>query len=291
MIIAKYMPIANPDIFSSDGERIYMQEQNFDLKGKRMGIAPTVPGKRTAAGKTGKHLFCQTGLLDDAWFHRSFWIYGNDCGEGWGSYAGTRRRAPCGRIMAFGKTRIYGFRSDPLGNMLNPRTNYKLFSADKEPALIAPPAPKAAPAPKARQKAQANGKKGKKARRPRIRRPRGGGIKHHWQVDTPGLMVNAMVLGASNNKLFIAGPPDLADETKMMGFLTGADDDINRQLRAQADAWRGKRGGLVRVVSCETGEKLGECKLDSIPVFDGMSAADGKLFLATIDGKVVCMGE
>ncbi|MBL7222194.1 MAG: PQQ-binding-like beta-propeller repeat protein [Phycisphaerae bacterium] len=287
-IVAKYMPIANSDIFSSDGKRIYMQEQNFGLDGKRIGVAPTVPGKKPAANPAGKHLFCQTGLLDDNWFHRSFWIYGSDCGEGWGSYTMTRRISPCGRIMSFDKTKIYGFRSDPLGNMLNPRTSYKLFSADKEPALIAPPAPKAAPAPKARQKAQAKGKKPKRVRKPRVGRPHGGGIKHHWQVDTPGLLVNAMVLGA--DKLFIAGPPDLADETKMMGFLTGAADDANRQLSAQAAAWQGKRGGLLRVVSCETGEKLSECKFDSVPVFDGMSAADGKLFLSTLDGKVVCIG-
>ena len=288
-IVAKYMPVANADIFSSDGKRVYMQEQNFGLDGKRIGVAPTVPGKKPAASPGGKHLFCQTGLLDDAWFHRSFWIYGSDCGEGWGAYAGTRRISPCGRIMSFDKTKIYGFRSDPLGNMLNPRTSYKLFSSDKEPALIAPPAPKPAPAPKARQKAKAKGKKPKRVRKPRVRRPSRGGIKHHWQVETPGLLVNAMVLGS--DKLFIAGPPDLADETKMMGFLTGADDDANRQLNAQAQAWRGKRGGLLRVVSRETGEKLSECKLDSVPVFDGMSAAGGKLFLATMDGKVVCIGK
>jgi len=282
LISAKYMPIANVDIFSSDGKRIYMQEQNFDLEGKRLGVAPTQPGRRSAGSKSGRHLFCQTGLLDDVWFHRSYWIYGDNCGEGWGAYAGTRRSTPCGRIMAFGKTRIYGFRSNPLGNMLHPRTSYKLFAADKDPALVAPPQPK--PRPKAQPKA-----KGKKPRRPRVRRPRGGGIKHHWQVDTPGLLVNAMVLG--KDKLFIAGPPDVADETKMLGFLPGADDDVNRQLKAQADAWRGKRGGLLRVVSCANGEKLSEYKLDSIPVFDGMSAADGKLFLVTLDGKVVCMGK
>jgi outer membrane protein assembly factor BamB len=281
-IIAKYMPIANPDIFSSDGKRIYMQEQNFDLKGKRIGVDPTIPGKKAAEKPAGKHLFCQTGLLDDAWFHRSFWIYGDDCGEGWGSYTSTRRRSPCGRIMSFDKKRIYGFRSDPLGNMLHPRTSYKLFAADKEPAM----APTPAPAPKAKAKGKA---KGKRVRKPRVKRPRGGGIRHHWQVETPGLLVNAMVLG--KDKLFIAGPPDLADETKMLGHLPGADDENNRQLNAQAEAWKGLRGGLLRVVSCKTGEKLSEYKLKSVPLFDGMSAADGKLFMVTMDGKLACFGK
>jgi len=273
LISAKYMPIANPDIFSSDGRAIYMQEQNFNLEGKRLGVAPTQPGRKSPAGG-GRHLFCQTGLLDDIWFHRSFWIYGDNCGEGWGAYAGTRRSTPCGRIMAFGKKRIYAYQSSPLGNMLHPRTTYTLYAADKDPALA--PAPKPDPAAK------------RKARRGKGRRPRGGGFKRHWQAPTPGMLVNAMVLAP--DRLFIAGLPDLADETKMLGYLPGADDAINRQLADQNAAWLGKRGGLLRAVSLDDGKKLAECKLDNIPVFDGMSAANGKLFLATVDGKVVCIG-
>ena len=272
LISAKYMPIANPDIFSSDGKHIYMQEQGFNLEGKRLIVAPTLPGKQPGADKGGRHLFCQTGLLDDVWFHRSFWIYGSDCGEGWGAYAGTRRSTPCGRIMAFGEKRIYGYRSDPLGNMLHPRTTYALYAADKDPAVVAEPKPD---------------RKGRKAQA-RRRRGAGGQFKQHWQTATPGMLVNAMVLAGET--LFIAGPPDLADETKMLGFLPGADDEINRQLKAQNDAWQGRRGGLLRAVSCENGTSLAECTLDSVPVFDGMSAAGGKLFLATIDGRVVCMG-
>ncbi len=269
LISAKYMPVANTDIFSSDGKRLFMQEQNFDLDGKRLGIAPTLPGKKSQTERGPRHLFCQTGLLDDVWFHRSYWIYGNDCGEGWGAYAGTRRITPCGRIMAFDDTRIYGFRSDQLGNMLLPRASYTLYAADKNPAAIPAPAPP------------------KKTRRTAGKR-RGGGFKHHWQVRTPGLLVNAMVLG--KGRLFLAGPPDVADETKMLGYLPGADDELNRQLSAQDEAWRGKRGGLLRAVSVKDGTKLAEIKIDDIPVFDGMSAAEGKLFLSLRNGHVACIG-
>jgi len=31
-------------------------------------------------------------------------------------------------------------------------------------------------------------------------------------------------------------------------------------------------------------------KLDSIPVWDGMAVAQGRLFIATKDGKVTCFG-
>ncbi|HUS92011.1 MAG TPA: PQQ-binding-like beta-propeller repeat protein [Phycisphaerae bacterium] len=278
LIVAKYMPIANPDIFSSDGKRLYMQEQNFDLEGKRLTVAPTQPGGKQEADRGGRHLFCQTGLLDDAWFHRSFWIYGDDCGEGWSAYAGTRRTTPCGRIMAFDQTRVYAFRSEPLGNMLHPRTTYTLYAADKDPAAVAEPAP--APT------AAAAG--AKKARRGAGKRAAGGGFKEHWGVETPGLLVNAMVL--AKDRLFLAGPPDVADETKMLGFLPGAADDINRQLRAQDDAWRGKQGGLLRAVSVEDGRKLAEYKLDGVPIFDGMSAAGGKLLMSLTSGHVACFG-
>ena len=44
-------------------------------------------------------------------------------------------------------------------------------------------------------------------------------------------------------------------------------------------------------MSADTGEKLAEYKLDSFPVFDGMSLADGKLFMSLKDGTVACYAE
>ena len=114
----------------------------------------------------------------------------------------------------------------------------------------------------------------------------GGGFKVYWQIPSPPLLVNAMALGGK--KLFVAGPPDVADESKMLGFLPGANDEINRQLKAQDDAWQGKMGALLWVVSADDGKKLAEYKLDSLPVFDGMSVAGGKLFVSLKNGTVVC---
>jgi len=265
LITAKYMPVANADILSSDGKRVFMQEQNFDLEGKRIGLAPTIPGRSATRG--ANHLFCQTGLLDDLWFHRSYWIYGNDCGEGWGMYAITRRFAPCGRLLVFDDTRVYGYRSEPLGNMLLPRTHYVLFAADKNTVPQKPPPQKA--------------KRG--ARRRRIAQR----FKQHWQTQTPGLLVGAMVLG--KNALLIAGPPDVADETKMLGYRPGLDDEANSQLNAQNDAWLGKRGGILRAVSLQDGTTLAESRIDSIPVFDGMAVARGKVFLSLRNGRLACL--
>jgi len=277
LIQAKYMPIANDDILSSDGERVYMQEQNFDMQGKRITVAPTVgrTKKSEPTGKKGKrHLFCQTGFLDDAWFHRSYLLYAEDCGEGWGAYAGSRNSNPSGRIMVLDESRAYAFRSSPLGNMLHPRTAYHLYAVDKDPSE---------PLPQEQEKGRERKRKGVE---------RGisiSGHKVHWQKQSLPLLVNAMALGGKN--LFIAGPPDVADETKMLGYLPGAHDEINRELKAQDDAWRGKRGGLLWAVSTEDGEKLAEYRIDSVPVSDGMSVAEGKVFISLIDGGVVCFEE
>ena len=39
------------------------------------------------------------------------------------------------------------------------------------------------------------------------------------------------------------------------------------------------------------GTKLSELKLDAPPVFDGMAAAGGKLYLSCLDGKLRCFGK
>jgi hypothetical protein len=96
-----------------------------------------------------------------------------------------------------------------------------------------------------------------------------------------------MTLGG--RPLFIAGPPDLADETRMLGYLPRADDAINRELQEQEAAWLGQKGGLLWAVSAENGEKLAAYTLDCFPVFDGMAVAHGSLYLAMIDGTVMCM--
>jgi hypothetical protein len=273
LIQAKYMPIANDDILSSDGERVYMQEQNFDMQGKRIVVGPTLPAgrKNVQTGSPGKrHLFCQTGLLDDVWYHRSYLLYAQDCGEGWGAYAGARSSNPAGRVMVLDESRAYAFRANPLGNMLHPRTTYHLYAADKEPGM-AEAEPKNAQA--------------------RKRQNPGGdvqikGHKVHWQKEGLPMLVNAMALAGES--LFVAGPPDMADETKMLGYLPGAKDDLNRQLAEQEKAWRGKHGGILWAVSAENGEKLGEYEINSIPVSDGMSVGEGRVFASLIDGSVVC---
>ncbi|MHC4251437.1 MAG: outer membrane protein assembly factor BamB family protein, partial [Planctomycetota bacterium] len=49
-------------------------------------------------------------------------------------------------------------------------------------------------------------------------------------------------------------------------------------------------GGKILVMSAADGQKTGEVSIGFPPVFDGMAAAGGKLFLSATDGKVTCFG-
>jgi len=51
---------------------------------------------------------------------------------------------------------------------------------------------------------------------------------------------------------------------------------------------RYERGAYLRMVSKEDGSMTKELKLDGVPVPDGMSAANGKLFISLKNGSVSC---
>ena len=86
--------------------------------------------------------------------------------------------------------------------------------------------------------------------------------------------------------MFIAGPPERI-KTKGSGEQALVLDDPEESLAA----WQGKKGAWLWAVSTKQGEKLAECKLDTPPVFDGMAAANRRLYLTTTDGNVLCFGE
>lgn len=78
---------------------------------------------------------------------------------------------------------------------------------------------------------------------------------------------------AAGSHLFVAGPPDIMDPDDPMA------------------AFEGRSGAVLRVHSTADGKALTEQKLDSPPVFDGLIAARGRLYLSLEDGTVLCMGQ
>jgi len=130
---------------------------------------------------------------------------------------------------------------------------------------------------------------GKSGRAMRFRggpsRPPGFLVQHHWTGELP-LFARALVL--ADGVLLAAGPDDLIDEESVFRQLNQAVG--NTDLSDQAAALDGARGGVLWTVSAADGQQLSELRLDSPPVFDGMAAANGKLYLVAVDGSVVCFG-
>ena len=78
----------------------------------------------------------------------------------------------------------------------------------------------------------------------------------------------AMVL--AGDTLFVAGAPDVIREDDSLAAIEG------------------RLGGRLWAVSKKDGAKLAEYEIDSPPVFDGMIAAGGRIYIVTRDGKVRC---
>ena len=55
--------------------------------------------------------------------------------------------------------------------------------------------------------------------------------------------------------------------------------------------YAGRRGAIMRAVSAANGATLAEYKLDKLPVWDGVAAAYGRLFIVNQDGSVECWGK
>ena len=53
----------------------------------------------------------------------------------------------------------------------------------------------------------------------------------------------------------------------------------------------GDRNNRVMMVSTADGSSVVESALSAEPVFDGMIAVDGKLFVSLANGEVVCLGK
>jgi outer membrane protein assembly factor BamB len=269
----KKMPVALPDILSSDGKFVYMRSQRFNLDGRRAVIDPEL---QTDQQGEGIHLFCPTGFLDDSWFHRTYWVYGKNAGEGWAEWFVAARLVPAGRILTFDDKCVYGYGRDPQYLCNSSVLEYRLFAADKkfDPERAAHVKNVKIP------QDTVNWKN-------RIKRPKTDlcAVHHIWMSEKPKVIAKAMVL--ADQTLFVAGPPDVVDEQKIWGRTL--ESKVQSQLQAQSEALEGKQGSLLWAISAADGTKLAEYKLESVPVFDGMSAANGRLYLSMKNGSILCM--
>ncbi|MBM4016858.1 MAG: methyltransferase domain-containing protein [Planctomycetes bacterium] len=95
----------------------------------------------------------------------------------------------------------------------------------------------------------------------------------------PAIQVRAMLL--ADKVLLVAGPAPAPP----------------REAAPPADARGGTAAGdsgcrgLLLALSAADGAELARCPLDSPPVFDGMAAAGGRLYISLENGRLLCMGD
>ena len=93
-------------------------------------------------------------------------------------------------------------------------------------------------------------------------------VKRVWNCEIP---VRVVAMVATADSLYAAGTPHVIDPHDPWA------------------AYEGKKGGRLLVVSKETGQTLADYELESPSVWDGMAAANGRLYLATTGGSVLCL--
>jgi len=110
--------------------------------------------------------------------------------------------------------------------------------------------------------------------RGRKRRPRRLSVRsvadQRWVAHIP-LAGKALVV--AEDTLFVAGTP-----------VKFPPDDL-------AAAYAGRMGGVLWAGSATTGQKQAQVRLDAPPSWDGMAVAQGRVFIALQDGRLLCLGD
>lgn len=204
-------------------------------------------------GKAGG-LVASTGFLDATWFHRQDWRMG-------------RLR---GQLVVQGRTGTYSVVNPYTGLKQRRKGQYgrynqvghfhQKFTRYKEEFFLIGTTITARLSAAAR----AGGSGGK-----------GAGGRGTWSINEK-FQPRAMVL--AGERLYLAGWLD----DMPIAPKTGRPKDPR-----DPDAHR----SVLRVYSAGTGKRISETALESDPVFDGIGAAYGNLFVSLKNGKLVCMGE
>ena len=256
------MPVAKPDILSSNGGYVYMRSQPFEPDGTRLPLRPKAWNGIADGGAPPPdqdayhaHVFSPTGYLDDSGWHRTYWIYGSDFYSGWSGYPTAGKVTPAGKIMVSDDENVYGFGRQP---------QYWRWTTPMEFHLFAAPRSKVG-----QLKLGAARKKGKQ---PKPAEPKPPG--YLWTQQYPIL---ARAMCKAGDTIYVAGVRDVLEETK----------SDPAKAEEQVAHWNGKHGGIMLAVLALDGSQAASIELESPPVFDSLIAARGSLYFTTTDGKLV----
>ncbi|MHB8898553.1 MAG: outer membrane protein assembly factor BamB family protein [Thermoguttaceae bacterium] len=256
------IPMALSDLLSSNGKKIFMRYQPFDLEGnrldlmfagKRYGYEPDTYGPDVAdihsrlGGEKQRgddaHLFSATGFLDDSWWHRTYWVYGNYQASGHSGYTQAGAQGtPAGRMIAFDQDRIYTWGRLKWYFKWSEECVYHLHAKNYD-------------------------------------------YQDQWSVMLP-ILVRAMV--ASDDRLFVLGPKELMRQDEIKQRIT--EEEVQQLMAEQEKALNGQSGSILLAVDKQSGKILSGHRLPTTPLLDGMAGAYGNLYVSTTDGQLCCIG-
>jgi outer membrane protein assembly factor BamB len=241
------------DIVAGDDNRISIKQMQFDSE----NLSPI---------KNAPHLYCTGGMLEDNWYMRMYWHFGTSTGAGygrWGRSISGSSPSYAGRIMCMDEEkRLFGY--GRIGRGPDPSSrihdSYHMFCAS---TVV-----KASSSETIKKKKK--GKKGGKSKKPAKR-------SCIWSKRDFDLVVKAMAL--TPETIAVVGFPDKRKESANQ--LSYEDNS------AALAAFTGGEASELRLLSTSDGKLIHKLELDVAPVFDGLIAADGSLYLSTREGSLI----
>ena len=272
--VAFYIPGANSDVLVSEGGFIYMRQKKMTPELEEIDVE-TLSSK--GEQDVGLHVFSTAGLLDDSWYNRTFWMYS----KRWPGFQLANQAPKTGQLLVVDDQRTYAlrvfYRRNVHSTMFFPGKEGYLLFADlnsNEPQIVGEPGAREP----IRWLPQSDYSRAKRNGEMRALDSEAFGLDKMigytraepalWQSWLP-VRVRGMV--KAGDTLFAAGAPDVFDEKEPFA------------------AFEGRRGASLVALSAADGKQLTEMKLDSPPVFDGLIAAEGRLFMCQRDGNIVCL--
>jgi len=273
---AFYVLGANSDVLVSQGGFIYMRQKKMTPELQEVNVKVL---SSKGAQDLGLHVFSTASLLDDSWYNRTYWMYS----QRWPGFQLANQAPKTGQLLVVGDEKTYAvrvfYRRNIHSTMFFPgREGYLLFADynTTEPQIV--------------------GEEG--AQKPVKWLPQSDyqfiKLPGH---DNPIEKLGNEAFGLDKMIGYTRGAPPVWKQWLPVRiqamvkagdilFVAGAPDELDP--KDPYAAFEGRKGGKMVAVSAKDGKKLSEIQLEYPPVFDGMIAAEGKIFITLKDGSVGC---
>ena len=224
----------------------------------------------------GLHVFSTSGFLDDSWYNRTFWMYS----KRWPGFQLANQAPKTGQLLVVDDERTYALRVFYRRNVHSPmffpgKEGYLVFADlnSNEPQIVGEPGART-PIPWLPQSDYSRARPSGEMRALDSEAFGLDKMMGYTRAEPPlwtlWLPVRVRALVKASDVIFAAGPPDVLDPDDPYAGLEG------------------RKGAVLVGVGAGKGNKLTELPLGAPPVFDGMIATQGRLFISLSDGSLAC---